>query len=897
MTTDLRAQIQKTLGATYTIDRELGGAGMSRVFAAEETSLGRRVVVKVLPPELAADVSVERFRREIRVVARLQHPHIVPLLAAGEAGGLLYYTMPFVEGESLRARLATTGELPVSEAVRLLRDVADALGYAHRHGVVHRDLKPDNILLDEGHALVADFGVAKALSSATDVGTLTSIGVALGTPAYMAPEQGLADPHVDHRADLYAFGVVAYEMLTGEAPFAGRPPQAQLSAHISESAEPLARRRPGVPPDLAALVMRCLEKRPADRPQSATEVLTALEAARTPAGGTTTRELDTSPRSAPGSRDDTLENLPESKPAASRQRALIVGTLLVTLIAAVGAGMMLVRQRGPALDPKRVAVAVFENQTGDPALDPLGRMAAEWISQGLTQTQLVNVVPSGSVLYGVPARPANGAATTSATAPDRVRALAEATGAGLIVTGAYYRQDDSIRFQAQVTDAIENKLLRAIEPVSGPLSRPAASVDALRQRVTAGLAALIDSKLTALAWNSIDPPTFEAYREFTMGIDRFYRREYTDAIPHFTRAAALDSSSNQSTSNQALIWATMAYANMVRDAEADSVARILSARRERLAPVERHSLDWALAAIGGDRQGYLNAARAVHALTPGSDLSEFMHGIGAERINRPEESIAAFEQVDEAGPMGEWPQYWLSLTSSYHMLSDHKHELAVAHRGRKRLPTRWTLLAEARALAANGQPGRVLERLEENVALPPSPGLTAADVMERVSAELRAHGHDSAANVAADRAVAWYRARPVAEQTSPAWRLGLARALALTSRWDEARALVEPLVVADSGNVNNLGLLGVLAAHGGDQPHAERIAARLESLQQPYLRGRHTFWRARIAAALGDRPRAVTLLRDALQQGQFYSADLHRIHEFGVLRDDPAFRELLRPKG
>jgi eukaryotic-like serine/threonine-protein kinase len=205
--TDLVDQLRAALAGRYLLQRELGGGGMSRVFLAQETALGRQVVIKVLPPDLAAALSADRFRREIQLAASLQHPHIVPLLAAGEAdtreaGGLLYYTMPLVEGESLRARLARQGELPVPEALRVLRDVADALSYAHRHGVVHRDIKPDNVLLSDHHAMVTDFGVAKALDEAARHSSLPATGLALGTPAYMAPEQTAADRHTDHRADI-----------------------------------------------------------------------------------------------------------------------------------------------------------------------------------------------------------------------------------------------------------------------------------------------------------------------------------------------------------------------------------------------------------------------------------------------------------------------------------------------------------------------------------------------------------------------------------------------------------------------------------------------------------------------------------------------------------------------
>src|SRR5207247_3427505 len=230
---------------------------------------------------------VERFRREIQLAAKLQHPHIVPLLSAGAVEGLLYYTMPLIEGESLRTRLARQGELPIPEAVRILRDVADALAYAHEHALVHRDIKPDNVLVSGKHAFVTDFGVSKALSTATGTSTLTSIGVALGTPAYMAPEQAAADPNTDHRADIYAVGALAYEMLAGRPPFIGPSPQSVLAAHVTSQPDPVTKYRDSVPPALAALVMRCLAKHPADRFQSAGDVLEALEQMVTPSGGIT----------------------------------------------------------------------------------------------------------------------------------------------------------------------------------------------------------------------------------------------------------------------------------------------------------------------------------------------------------------------------------------------------------------------------------------------------------------------------------------------------------------------------------------------------------------------------------------------------------------------------------
>jgi tetratricopeptide (TPR) repeat protein len=285
--TDLQTRLQTAVGDTYRIEQELGGGGMSRVFLAEEVRLGRKVVIKLLPPEMSAGVNVERFEREIQLAAKLQHPHIVPLLTAGAEGDLLFYVMPYIEGESLRAKLAREGELPVNEAVRILREVLDALDYAHENGVVHRDIKPDNVLLSRKHAVVTDFGVAKAVSASTGETSLTSLGVALGTPAYMAPEQAAADPHVDHRADIYAVGALAYEMLTGRPPFTGANPQTILSAHVTQAPDPVTTHRATVPPALASVVMRCLEKKAADRWQRADDLIPHLDALLTPSGGIT----------------------------------------------------------------------------------------------------------------------------------------------------------------------------------------------------------------------------------------------------------------------------------------------------------------------------------------------------------------------------------------------------------------------------------------------------------------------------------------------------------------------------------------------------------------------------------------------------------------------------------
>ena len=286
---DLRSQLQASLGTAFVIERELGGGGMSRVFVANEVRLSRKVVIKVLNPELVQGLNAQRFEREILLAASLQQANIVPVLAAGEVDGLPYFTMPFVEGESLRTRLDGHG-LPIGDVLAILRDVTKALAYAHARGIVHRDIKPDNVLLSGGTAVVTDFGIAKALAAsqrpehpedAKDLTTLTQVGSSIGTPAYMAPEQVAGDPNLDHRVDLYALGCMAQELLTGKSPFADRTPQKMLAAHLSEAAAPVSMFRPDCPAPLASLVRQLLQKDPADRVQSASEVLRALDAVGT----------------------------------------------------------------------------------------------------------------------------------------------------------------------------------------------------------------------------------------------------------------------------------------------------------------------------------------------------------------------------------------------------------------------------------------------------------------------------------------------------------------------------------------------------------------------------------------------------------------------------------------
>ena len=331
--------LRAALAGRYDIQRELGRGGMATVYLAHDVNHDRPVALKVVLPELAASIGTERFQREIKLAARLQHPHILSVYDSGDAAGQLWFTMPFVEGESLRDRLLRETQLPVDEAVRIVREAALALDYAHRHGVVHRDIKPENILLSDGQALVADFGIARAVGAE---GSLTQTGMTVGTPAYMSPEQASGERNIDGRADVYALGAVLYELLAGEPPFSGPSAQAIITRALTETPRPLSAIRSAVSPSLQAAVTKALARTPADRFPTASEFAKALGATSGEVAVTSTSTAAT--------------------PAAprARWRRLVVPIAALAIAAAFGLGYLLRRSSGG--DARRIAVLPFENQ-------------------------------------------------------------------------------------------------------------------------------------------------------------------------------------------------------------------------------------------------------------------------------------------------------------------------------------------------------------------------------------------------------------------------------------------------------------------------------------------------------------------------------------------------------
>jgi len=523
---DLRSRLDTALRGQYRIERELGGGGMSRVFAAHELSLGRLVAIKVLPPELALAVSAERFRREIQLTASLQHPYIVPVLAAGEADGLLYYTMPLIEGETLRERLSREKRLPVREAVGIISDILEALGYAHARGVVHRDIKPENVLLVKDHALVSDFGVAKALTNATGDTGLTSAGMTLGTPAYMAPEQVAADPQVDQRSDIYSTGILAYEMLGGRTPFGNGSPQRLLAAHIAERPEPVGRVRPELPRDTAAIVMRCLEKDPAARWQTADEL--RRELARRTAQ-------------------------PPAVPTMRRRWTVVAALALVPLL--VLGAWIATRSGGrkaSGTSPTLVAVLPFSVQ-GSSDLGYLGQGLVNLLSTSLDGAGNLRAVDPHAVLSTVQRRHDD-----AGIDPGEAQSLADRLGAGLWVLGDVVEAGGRVRIGASLYDRSGTATPRARASVEGARGDVFALVDGLAAQLLGQSSTGPVGRVTRVA--SVTTPSLAAYKAYLDGEAALRAGRADSAVTAFAYAITLDTSFALAYYRQSVAaeWATRA---------------------------------------------------------------------------------------------------------------------------------------------------------------------------------------------------------------------------------------------------------------------------------------------------------------------------------------------------
>ena len=631
--------LKDVLSGRYDVEREIGRGGMATVYLARDLRHDRAVAVKVLERNVAPE-GADRFLREIRTAARLTHPHVLGVHDSGEGGGLLYYVMPYVEGETLRARLAREGALPLADAVRLMRELADALAYAHAQGVVHRDLKPENVLLSGGHAVVADFGIAKALAAAardeeahhggtSDSSLATSPGVALGTPAYMAPEQAAGDLLADHRADLYALGVLAYEALAGSHPFGARSPRALVEAHRTEPAPPLGTQGADVPPAIAALVMRLLEKEPAARPQSAEAVLRALEAA------------------------------PSIVPLLPRRRYFMLAAAGALLAAGLGSYSVWRSSRSPSdglLPPapasaraasgtsiRTVAVLPFVN-TGGTATD-------DYFSDGMTD-ELAHAIAR---LPGLRVAGRTSSYTFKGK-PAAAQEIGQVLDVDAYVGGTVRRAGDRLRVTTQLVSTTDGKVLW--DSVYESRSRDVFAVqDEFTRAIVAALAPTLgDRGVGAAGLDARGTTDVEAYDLYLEGRYYWLRRDAVNiarAIAYFRQALARDPAFARAHAALALSYAILPV--YVRD-PSDSATALAAASAERAVSLDPKLADAQIAlGLVLERRMQLADAerryRSALALEPTSVIGHHVLGMELLTAGQTDAAISELRQAVQLDPL------------------------------------------------------------------------------------------------------------------------------------------------------------------------------------------------------------------------------------------------------
>jgi hypothetical protein len=846
---ELSRRFAEALGDRYRLIRELGSGGTAVVFLAEDLKHRRRVAVKVLRPAVARVLGPDRFLREIEIVATLTHPHILPLHDSGEASGLLYYVMPYVEGLTLRTLLDQRSHLPLAEAVALTIEVAGALEYAHQRGIVHRDIKPENILLEEGHAVVSDFGIARARDAAAS-SSLTAEHMVIGTPRYMSPEQRLASEEVDARSDVYSLGLVLQEMLAGEPPITGPTPAITPVRRIPPPLPSLRNLRPAVARPIERALDRALATDPADRFQTTAEFAQALRA-----------------------------------PVRRRRVILAVGVGALLVGAVLARGLIPVPVPGP--HPNRIVVTAFANQTGLAALDRLGLVAADWLTAGLQETGLLEVVPSDAALQAsrtiereLAARPGTQSAPT----------LAGVTGAGQQVSGTFTLERDSLVLHIQVYDAVRGRFLGPIDPVKSLSTTPEAVLPEARSRLMGFLAASLDERLIAYVGRPARPPTWIAYLEASEGLEAYVRNDFEMAAARSQRAFALDS-----TFAAPLVIASISLSNLARFAAADSVLDILQRHRARLSPHQQRWFEYRRALMAGRHEAALVAVREVAREEPASK-AVYNHALQALQTGHLDEALGALQSLPpRGGPMLGWVSYWDLLGTIHHLRGEHDAELDAGREAQTANPARkLALLPSLRGFAALGNLAEIDSLLAAANRLPRDAAVSEGDLLREVAQELEAHGQPDAAARYWERSLL---ASPPGDPGEPAAVLLRAASLYALARLSDAiRPLDSLLGSMASPPPDALGLRGVLAARQNDPSRARILARRLAAIPPRYNFGVPTVWQARIAAALGQRDSAVTLLRQAFAEGREYDLWLHRDQDLAPLRDYPPFLELTRPK-
>jgi serine/threonine-protein kinase len=859
----------------YRILRKVGEGGMAQVYLAEDTRHRRQVAVKVLKPEVAAALGAERFLREIEIAANLRHPHILPLYDSGDAGGHLFYVMPFVEGESLRARLQRERELPIEDALRIAREVADALSYAHAHGVVHRDIKPENILIESGHAVIADFGIAKAVAAAGGSTALTATGMSIGTPAYMSPEQAVGQGDVDGRSDLYSLACVFYEMLAGQPPFSGPTVEAVVRQHITVPPPPVTQFRPAVPAPVSDALARALAKNPADRFNPVGQFAAAL-------GEPSMTAATLSPPPAPAAKG----------PVRRWQPAALV---VLAVGMAVAAWVLFRKPQAPSADsPRSLAVLPFENVSGDSTTAPfiLG-MHSEIVTQ-LTKVPGLQVASRRAALEYRDSR--RGA-----------REIADELGVVSLLTGSVERAGNQVRFSVALADASRGRELWA-ESYSRQFT--AENLFEVQAEIARAVAAALSVQLSEQQEEEIArAPTANLaaldlyYRAIPLWDGRGAEISDTLAERYLERAVTLDP-------GFAAAWSLLALSRgwaLRLGRTVDTLPAWTAVERTRtLAP---GSLEAALATgyyryyVRADFAGALTELEDADRLLPNSSELQTAMGLLARRLGRWDESVTRFQRATQLDPRD--ADAGANLAETYMMMN----RLAEAEREFDRIlafaPTQPGAILDRFLLLQSwlGDTARARSFATESISLVPS--TVAAWLEERVALLARDY----------PRVVRASRGRPQTRWSIPEPMPYLSRALAARLSGDSATSRAQADTVLRLGQPE----LAERRRRGPDDPFALQAYVEMQMAVARAIRGEHSGaistaeailrrhprerdaveaphlmgWVAVIYAIAGRYPDAIAMLEEILAgPSSLAAAELRLNPYYDDLREDPRFQRL-----
>ncbi|MBC8090122.1 MAG: protein kinase [Phycisphaerae bacterium] len=837
---NLRSALTTALADRYDIGREIGRGGMAAVFLAREKKHDRDVVIKALDPFVMQQLGTERFLREVRIAATLAHPHIVSLIDSGEAAGLLYYVMPWMEGQTLRDRLRRS-RIGVGEGLKIIRDVAVALEFAHESDVVHRDVKPENVFLTPGHAYLLDFGIAKLLGDSA-FNEITAPGFALGTRRYMAPEQAVAATGVDDRADIYAWGLLGIEVLTGES----YPP-----GEVCNSAPAALAHVTGLPSDVQMLLLECVSPDANRRPASMSHIVARLApVVLVPAPVTRTR-----------------------RPLFWFGGAAVAGAAAIAFAIFNAASA----NDGQMTEP--IAVTVLLNETGDSTLSVVGRFAGDWVTDGLQRMGSVRVVPWSE------ARTASDHAMS--TGEPLVASVRDEVGAGTVVTGTYYKLRDSLHLQAQLSNARSGRSLSTLPSIVFPISNPEQGIAELRDRVMGAVAAARDERVGSSPGVAQSPPSFSAYRAFDLGFDRFLAQDYDEALAAFRQSHARDT-----TFAAALLLGARAAWNTDEFAVAETLVTQARASGSTLGTYQDASLRYLEALLRGDgvkaRAAILRAADMAPNSRAGFDHAAALLNAGYARDARTQ----LMRMDPDRGEMRGWSPYWTQRAHAENLLDNHNAELLAAREMAKRYPDRRVaLVLEARALAAAGDTRRLDSALKVWESRPADVYWSQGAAMVVAADELVKRGRASLGHQYAERAVPWFSNRLVSSPTNRAHRYWLGSALYALGRYPEARPYFEGLATEFPDRVRYRGLAAVTAARRGDTAAAVKWLG--QSAPRDY--GEQLFYQARLAAIAGDVERAIVTFTAAVDHGieAFPWAPAMGYHDLQIITRDARGRALL----